>query len=82
MEERRLSVVISKEDQIRLRNLIPWGLAGKIMRILLLQTLDLIEKHGEIVIGAILSKSITISDIVEHKKEYSHGTDTTKTTAK
>ena len=44
---RRLSVIITETDQYRMRNAIPWGLTSRIMRVLLLQTLDLIEIHLE-----------------------------------
>jgi hypothetical protein len=67
MEKRRLSVEITYEDQTRMRNLIPWGLEGRIIRILLYQTLDLIEEHGDIVLGALLSGKLTVLDLL--KKE-------------
>lgn len=52
-----------------MRNVIPWGFISRIMRILLLQTLDLVEKHGDIVLGALLSGKLTAFDLI--KKEVS-----------
>jgi hypothetical protein len=65
MEKRRLSIEITDEDQIRLRQLIPWGLMSRIMRILMLQTLDLVEVHGDIVLGALLSGKLTALDLIK-----------------
>ena len=64
---RRLSVIITETDQYRMRNAIPWGLTSRIMRVLLLQTLDLIERHGDVVLGALLSGQLTALDLI--KKE-------------
>lgn len=64
---RRLSVLISDEEQIRMRNLIPWGMISRIMRLLLLQTLDLVEKHGVIVIGALASEKFTVLDLLREE---------------
>jgi hypothetical protein len=64
MEKRRLSIDISEEDQIRMHNLIPWGITGRLVRMLFLQTLDLIESHGIIVLGAIMSGELSALDIL------------------
>jgi|GEM_PF-5604066 hypothetical protein len=66
---RRLSIIITDAEQCRMRNVIPWGFISRIMRILLLQTLDLVEKHGDIVLGALLSGKLTAFDLI--KKEVS-----------
>jgi hypothetical protein len=73
MDKRRLSIEISYEDQCRMRNLVPWGLMGRIVRILFIQVLDLLEEHGDIVLGALLSGQLTALDLL--KKE--GGTDGT-----
>jgi hypothetical protein len=72
MDKRRLSIEITNEEQIRMRNLIPWGLVSKVMRILFVQTLDLIEQHGEIVLGAIVTGKFTALDLL--RKEESNDT--------
>jgi hypothetical protein len=69
MEKRRLSIEITDEDQTRLRQLIPWGLMSRIMRILMLQTLDLVEVHGDIVLGALLSGKLTALDLIKKGDE-------------
>jgi hypothetical protein len=64
MEKRRLSIDISEEDQVRMHNLIPWGITGRLIRMLFLQTLDMIESHGVIVLGAIMSGELSALDIL------------------
>jgi len=63
--------MITEEDQIRMRNVIPWGLISRVMRLLLMQTLDLIEEHGDVVIGALVSGKLTALDLL--RKEDNDG---------
>jgi hypothetical protein len=63
--DKRLPIVITEEDMRRVHQLIPWGLTSRIMRILLIQTLDLLEEHGDIVLGALLSGKITALDLLK-----------------
>ena len=72
MPLKRLSIEISDVEQIRMHNLIPWGTMSRIMRILLVQTLDLVEKHGDVVLGALLTGHLTSLDIL--RKEEQDGT--------
>ena len=65
METRRLSVIITDDDQRRIHKSIPWGLMSRMMRMLLLQTLDLVEQHGDIVLGALLSGKLTALDLLK-----------------
>ena len=74
---KRLSIIISAEDQCRMRNVIPWGLISRIMRILLLQTIDLVEKHGDVVLGALLSGELTALDLIK-KEVDNNGSDRLK----
>ncbi len=60
----RLSVEISSETFLRMQNRIPWGLRSKVMAILLEDLLDLIEKHGDIVLAAIINRTITSQHII------------------
>jgi hypothetical protein len=69
---RRLSIIITEADQCRMRNVIPWGLISRIMRMLLLQTLDLVERHGDVVLGALLSGQLTALDLIK-KEVDTHG---------
>jgi hypothetical protein len=71
MDKRRLSIEISVEDQIRMRNLVPWGLMGRIVRMLFIQVLDLLDEHGDIVLGALLSGKLTALDLLKKKGEES-----------
>jgi hypothetical protein len=71
MRTKRLSVMITEDDQIRMRNVIPWGLVSRVMRLLLMQTLDLIEEHGDVVIGALVSGKLTALDLL--RKEDNDG---------
>lgn len=75
----RLSVEISEETYIRMQNRIPWGLKSKVMAILLEDLLDLIEKHGDIVLAAVISRTISAQQIITGldrtiKKEEQSGT--------
>ncbi len=69
MDKRRLSIEITNEEQIRMHNLIPWGLVSRIMRVLFVQTLDLIESHGEVVLGAILSGKLSALDLLRKEED-------------
>ncbi len=69
MNKRRLSIEITDEEQIRMHNLIPWGLVSRIMRVLFVQTLDLVESHGEIVLGAILSGKLSALDLLRKEDD-------------
>ena len=64
-EKRRLSIEISLEEQKRFQRLIPWSLGGRIMRILIKQTLDMVEKHGDIVLGCLLTGQITALELLK-----------------
>lgn len=61
----RLSVEISEETYRRMQDRIPWGLRAKVMTILLEDLLDLIEKHGNLVIAAILNRQITAKEVMK-----------------
>ena len=69
MKEKRLSILITKEEQTWMRNQIPWGLVSRVMRILLVQTLKLIDEHGDIVLGAILSGKLTALDVLRKEDD-------------
>lgn len=61
----RLSYEISEESYNRFINLIPWGLRTKIIALLLDDLLDLIEENGEIVLAAILNRTINASHVMK-----------------
>jgi len=64
MEKRRLSIEIYEEEQERMHRLIPWGLMSRIMRILVVQVLDLVEHHGDVVLGALLTGKLSTLDLL------------------
>jgi len=51
-----------------MRNALPWGVIGRVMRILLIQVLELVETHGEVALGALLSGKITIKDMISERR--------------
>lgn len=65
MSKRRLSIEITREDQIRIQNLLPWGVIGRVIRLLLREVLDLVEEHGEIVIGALLTGKVSVYELLQ-----------------
>jgi hypothetical protein len=64
-DKKHLSIQITAEEQTRMRNLIPWGIISKVIRVLLLQTLDLVEQHGDIVLGALITGKLTALDLLK-----------------
>ncbi len=65
----RLSVEITEELYKRMTNSIPWGLKSRVMSILLEDVLDLIDTHGEIVLAAIINRSIGAKHVVRELRE-------------
>lgn len=61
----RLSIEITDSLARRLDDAIPWGLRGKIMRIMLEDLLNLIEQEGSIVLTALVERVITAEHILK-----------------
>lgn len=61
----RLSVEITPEQARRLDDNIPWGLRGKIIRLILDDLLDLVEQEGSIVLTALVKRVITLEHILK-----------------
>ena len=61
----RLSLEIDEEQYKKLQNLIPWGVKNQIFRIIISDLIEVIEKEGPLVIAALLSRKIKLSDIVK-----------------
>lgn len=53
------------EMQQRLQRLLPWGIRGKLVLVILEDVLDLIEEHGEHAIALLLAKRIRARDFIE-----------------
>lgn len=61
----RLSVEISEETYFRMQDRIPWGLKSKVMVILLEDLLDLIDSHGNIVLAAIINRTLSTQQVIK-----------------
>ena len=61
----RLSVEISESSSQRFTNLVPWGLRSKVMAVLLDDLLDRLEENGDIVLAAILNRTINVTHIMK-----------------
>lgn len=61
----RMSIEITDSEQDKLRRYIPWGVQSRIMRILAMQMVTLVERHGDIVLGALLSGKLTALDLLK-----------------
>lgn len=64
-ENNRLTVDLDNHTYKRYVTLIPWGLRGKIIQLLLLDLLDIIEKNGTIVLSAIINRVLNIEHILQ-----------------
>jgi len=60
----RLSLEIDQEQYQKLQSLIPWGVKNQIFRVIISDLIEVIEKEGPLVIAALLSRKIKLSDIV------------------
>lgn len=63
--DRRVIVQITELEYQRGQRIMPWGMTGRIMRLLYGQVLDLVEKHGDVVLGALLVGRITVLDLLK-----------------
>jgi hypothetical protein len=61
----RLSVEISERSSQRFTNLVPWGLRSKVMAVLLDDLLDRLEENGDIVLAAILNRTVNVTHIMK-----------------
>jgi hypothetical protein len=59
----RLSIEISNEQYNALGRLIPWGVKSELFSAIIDDLIDLLEKEGEIVIAAVLTKRLKIKDL-------------------
>ena len=60
----RLSIELTPEQYKKLSNLIPWGQQRAIISTIVDELISIIEKHGQLAIGAILAKKVKFLDIV------------------
>ena len=64
----KITVAVTDEEQKRMQSLIPWGIQAAIIRLLINRVLDLIEAHGDVVLGALLSGKLTVLDLLKRGK--------------
>ena len=64
----KITVAVTDEEQKRMQSLIPWGIQAAIIRLLINRVLDLIEEHGDVVLGALLSGKLTVLDLLKRGK--------------
>ena len=58
----RLIIEITQEQHDNLQRLIRWGSLRPVMSALVDTLIDIVEKHGEIAIAAIISKDFNVLD--------------------
>ena len=54
----RLSVEITPETHKRVQNLIPWGLQGPVMRVIIEDLLDLVEREGTVALALLIQGKV------------------------
>lgn len=64
----RLSIEITEEQNLALQRLIPWGAKNSLFSALVDDVIELLEKHGIVVISAILCKRLKVEDLKSVKE--------------
>lgn len=59
----RLSIEITEQQNIDLMRLIPWGVKNALFSSIVDDVIELLEKNGPIVIAAVLTKKLKVSDL-------------------
>ena len=65
----RLSIDLTEEERLRLNRCIPWGLQRKIFSVMIDSLCSSIEKHGEFALAAIMTRKMSVLDIIPPKEE-------------
>ncbi len=58
----RLSVELTEKQNMDLMRLLPWGAKGPLFSAIVDDIIELLEKHGTIIIAAILSRKLKTGD--------------------
>jgi hypothetical protein len=70
----RLSVDMPEELHLKMRNLIPHGLRGKVFILMVSDLIDLIERFGAgVVLGSFIEREVTMKDICKLDLEVKDG---------
>ena len=59
----RLSIEIDEKQYQKLQELITWGVKNQIFKLIIDDLIDALEKNGQHVIGALLSRKLNLRDI-------------------
>jgi len=65
----RLSIELTEQQANELRNLVPWGLKNSLFQIIVDDMIELIKKHGQIFVAALLDRKIKLNKIVKFEIE-------------
>ena len=65
----RLSIELTEQQASDLRNLVPWGLKNSLFQIIVDDMIELIKKHGQIFVAALLDRKIKLNKIVKFEIE-------------
>ena len=65
----RLSIELTEQQADELRNLVPWGLKNSLFQIIVDDVIELIKKHGQIFVAALLDRKIKLNKIVKFEVE-------------
>jgi len=65
----RLSIELTEQQANELRNLVPWGLKNSLFQIIVDDVIELIKKHGQIFVAALLDRKIKLNKIVKFEVE-------------
>jgi len=65
----RLSIELTEQQAEELRNLVPWGLKNSLFQIIVDDMIELIKKHGQIFVAALLDRKIKLNKIVKFEIE-------------
>lgn len=67
----RLSIEIDEKQYQKLQDLIPWGVKNQIFKLIIDDLIDALEKNGQHVIGALLSRKLNLRDISKGTEDVS-----------
>lgn len=65
----RLSIEVTEDQQRRLRECIPWGLQRTLFSTIIDDIIDLVERHGPMVLAAIIDRKIKADQYLRIGKE-------------
>ena len=69
----RLSVEVTEEQQRKLRECVPWGLQRTLFSTIIDDIIEMVEKHGPMVLAAIIDRKIKADQYLKIGKEATSG---------